>query len=257
MGDFFKELMGKMPEWFFAVAAILVLVGIAGILVWFVLGAYRYSREMGKDTKLQQLQESLQKERQYNKANEERASQLAGALAAIKPLINTLNKIRSFTDVEEVMYETVNLIRRATDNLASDIKFRAGEKHRCGLWIEQNRVLQLQFASAGFPTSYLNNRTLEVDRSIAGKSFRLKTIINEPDVTVNDEWQKNDQSTSKYKSLICIPVSTWGVLTIDGFHPMNDEVMMIGEVYATLLEGAFLEYVRTFEYLQSEQEDVI
>ncbi|MFB9327015.1 GAF domain-containing protein [Paenibacillus aurantiacus] len=256
MGDFFKELLDKMPGWFFACAAIIFLIGLGGIILWFVLGARRFSAEMGKDTKLQVLQESLSAEKENNRQNIERVSQLNGALAAINPLLDSLNKLRVMDPSQEKMYSAVNLIKRAIDTLANDVKSKAGERHRCGLWIESDRNLRLQAASSGFPNNYAQYRVLHVDRSLAGKSFRLGQILNIPDVTTQDEWQKNEQSTSKYKSLICVPINNWGVLTIDGLNPMSDECQLIGEVYATILEGAFNEYMSLLPSLHDDEEDV-
>ncbi|WP_342626548.1 GAF domain-containing protein [Brevibacillus massiliensis] len=143
-----------------------------------------------------------------------------------------------------MLAEVHNLFQRLVEALASDVKYRPGERHRCGLWIESGGELILLHASAGFPDHYLRNRRLDIERSIAGKSFRRGQTIVLDNVRENDDWEPNPESSSPYLALICIPIGRWGVLTVDALHPMKEHVKMICELYGCMIEGAMEEYMR-------------
>lgn len=251
MEGFFKVLMDRLPSWFFVCAAVLTLIGIGGILFWFINAARSYSKAMGKENRLQKLQEEFIFEKEQNKINEGKASQLKSAIINVRPFIFTINHIRSveYPSIDYKFFELKNLIQRVIDSLASDVKFKPGETHRVGLWIEDHETnkLVLRFASAGFPTSYIDVRELEINHSLAGKSFRRKKTILENDVMKNDEFKPSSDAPTKYKAVVCIPFHHWGVLTIDAFKPMDDEARSIGELYGSILELVFQEYLNTFQ----------
>lgn len=52
------------------------------------------------------------------------------------------------------------------------------------------------------------------------------------------------EQASSYTSLICIPVGSWGVITIDAKQPMGNGALLVGELYASIihsiLDEAFL-----------------
>jgi hypothetical protein len=138
------------------------------------------------------------------------------------------------------------------DTLSSDIKVNAGGRHRCAIWVLQDEELVLVYASSGFPKSHPGNRKLHIHRSTAGRCLRKRQLIHVDDVTQDDDWEPNHESKSPYKSLICVPVSTWVVLTVDGVHGMSREVELICELYGILFEGMFQEQLHTLQRLSGE-----
>lgn len=261
-----KDLLDKMPPWFYQVAGVVVLVALA-YFFWMSFSVVRnlksaISNVLGRDDRIKDLQEKLDAEKEVSRQSKTVSSQLSTALFNIRPYVETLNNIRTELDHELRMQEATGLMQRILDQLSSDIKFRAGERHRCGIWINEERILKLSFVSAGFPCNYRNFRTLDVDNSTAGKSFRKKQTLRIPDVSKDSDWEANPESKSDYKSIICIPLGAWGVLTIDGLEELSEECEMIAELYATIIEGSVQEHEHSFylrNYAQSLEinEDVV
>lgn len=244
MDKILEELLKSMPWWFYSISAILILIGMVATLWWLILGAKRFSDAIGRESRLSELQAQLNNQRDESRYYFNVASQLVLVMSNVQMLQNELNKLRqSYQDAEFVQLVARGLIQRCVESLSSDIKTLPGERHRCALWFEQDRILVPYFGSAGFPDHYINNRQLDLNRSIAGNCFRRKEEINVPDVTLDKDWSPNPDSNSPYKALICIPVSQQGVLTIDGQSPMNEQALLIGKLYNRIIEGALNEIV--------------
>jgi putative methionine-R-sulfoxide reductase with GAF domain len=227
-----------MPPWFFEACAIALILALCISLWWITLGAKRFSQAMGRENKLIKLQDDLRKTKDQNLEYQGTASQVTTAIVNSQSFIDSLNHIYGLEDPRDIRIKSVDLIQRIIEALASDVKSKPGDKHRCGLWVLDDDDFLLAFGSTGFPENYIGSRRLNVNWSVAGKSFRKGQTLSLPDVTKDDEWQRNADSNSAYTSLICIPIDPWGVLTVDGLNPMNDDVKNIGELYCSILTGA-------------------
>ncbi|MGG3281959.1 GAF domain-containing protein [Paenibacillus solani] len=236
-GDLVKAVIEKIPSWVFSIIGI----GIVALFFYvsFLLskGARKISSVLDKENNIKDMQEKIRSLEKENERFNGMSSQLSTAMENLTAHISTLDLIRvgSKSSVE-TRYMLTNLLAKMTDSLAADIKFSPGEKHRCGYWIfeNENRLLRLFQGSSGFPNGYINNRELSVDSSVAGRAYRLRKTVYEPNVEEAMEWSKNPDSLSRYKAIISIPVFPFGVLTIDAINPMMKETIEIGEAYAAL-----------------------
>jgi putative methionine-R-sulfoxide reductase with GAF domain len=249
MTDAIKALLAKEPTWFFNTAAIFLLAILVVFLYWAYRGAKNYAEAVNKENKLTRLLEernSLQQEKLLHKAITEQMSVV---------LENSTNFIKALNNYD--VNNTSNQIQTIIESLATDIKTVVGERHRCGFWVntdDNNQFLTLVNGSASFPNDYINNRTLDVNRSIAGRSYRKKETLLINDVINDADWVFSD-SPSSYSSLICVPVGPWGVITIDGKQEMTHNTVLIGRLYASIIEGLmnnFLIDLRSSEQQQLE-----
>lgn len=261
MGDFFKELLGKLPPLFFILASALILLFLAAILGYFLWGAKKFAEGVNKEDKIRSLQENYYLERDNAKKFEGVNAQFSTSMENIRSYIQAYKEIAMGSDqINTKISELENLIQRMIDTLAADVKFNNGEKHRCALWIasDESRTLSLSFFSSGFPPKY--SRKLELDRSIAGKSYRLEQTVYVEDVNKSDEWSRNPGSplnSNSYKSVLAFPLPEIGVLTIDGMKPISfEETRVIGELYASLFDmlvmSLFEFYATKYEALEPE-----
>jgi putative methionine-R-sulfoxide reductase with GAF domain len=224
----------------------LVLLG--AIAWWTGSGARRFWQTIGKEDKLIKLQEEIIDVKEKNQHNEDIASQVCTVIANAKNFLVSLNGLRKLENPDEVLQPADYLIQRVVEALSSDVKSSPGEQHRCGLWLdEENGELIMYKGSSGFPENYINQRKLDIDHSIAGKAYRKQQTVKKDDVQNDEDWEPNPDSNSKYSAIICIPISKWGVLTIDAKKPMNNEQMLIGELYSYVIEGAINEFMQSFE----------
>jgi len=98
--------------------------------------------------------------------------------------LDALNRLRNRPPTLDAFSELRDLLKDSVEGIAMDIKFQPGERHRCGLWWEEDGELVLRFASIGFPRRYLDGgRRLNLDRSTAGRAFRRCEAFNVPDVS--------------------------------------------------------------------------
>jgi hypothetical protein len=270
-GDFWKEMLGKFPDFFFVVAALIVLFILIVIGIWVSIGAKRFADSMGKENRLISLQEEMIKEKEENKINSDIASLLKTVIENTESHIHHLNRIKNQVESYSAQaLEYRQLIQQLINSLSNDIKFNPGERHRCGLWVEDedtgNKSLILVVGSTGFPPDYILNRVLNIDRSIAGNCFRKKQVIKRDNVLVDEDWEKNRHSNSNYTALICVPISDMGVLTIDALKPMKEEILCIAQIYARIIEIALSElsgaefheeYLNHLEVNQTEHDEAI
>jgi hypothetical protein len=256
MDGLLRGILDKLPAWFYSLSAVLFL---AVLIIFFsmtLFGASRITRAMhsimSRDRRIEQLHDRLHEAIRRAEQHDNAASQLATACGNLSPLLHQLNVLRSQMNLMARMNEIESLVQRCLDTLSSDIKVSAGGRHRCALWVQQEEELLLVFASSGFPKTHPGNRRLHIHRSIAGRCLRKRQLIHVDDVTEDDDWEPNYESKTPYRSLICIPVSTWAVLTVDGIHPMSHEVELLCELYGVLFEGILQEQVATVQRLAGE-----
>lgn len=256
VGDMFKEFLEKLYPWHFHVAGAIILAALALFFWYTFIGVNKFTRAVSSILEhhdhARKLQEELEQVKVDGSKHKMIADHVSRVIFNLKPFIDSLNEIRTMTQAYQRMIESSSLIQRVLDSLTSDMKTKSGEHHRCGIWMIEDDLLRLAVVSAGFPSSHRGNRTLSKDRSIAGRAFRTKQTQNIADVTNDTEWVRNDETRNHYLSLICVPLGDWGVLTIDGIEPMSLEGQHIGELYASVIQGAIQEYYMATSAYQSQ-----
>jgi len=244
--DALKVLLDKQPTWFFQVSSGILILILIALGYWAFLGSKRFAQGMNKENQLiELLKEQNELKTQVNE-HESISLQLATVLENTRSFMDSLNTYRKIDKLERNIAE--HLVQRVLEGLSSDIKSVIGEKHRCGLWLKTNREIDklvLVHASSGFPESYIQNRFLEINNSIAGRCFRKKESIFNNDVTTDSDWTPTTSSGS-YTALICVPVGVFGVITVDGKQHMHDNALLIAELYASICEGFFEEFTAQF-----------
>lgn len=256
MDKLFEAVVKMMPAWVFVVGGIIILIGLVGAVLFIWLGVKRFADGMNKENRMINIQSELIAEKENSKRNSGIASQLITAAENAEAFLRNLNEISASADYEANARDARFLIQRIVDALASDIKYRPGERHRCGVWAYdyERECLELMVASSGFPNYYIGERQLDIHRSVAGRSFRKKQVELIPNVNDDLDWEKNNQSNSAYTAMICIPINDLGVFTIDSIYPMSEEVARIGQLYARIIEGAFLVHYFAFQMIQQTAE---
>ncbi|ALS73739.1 hypothetical protein AUC31_00090 [Planococcus rifietoensis] len=237
-----------VPGWVINTISIILIILVIGITVFVWQGVQRYSQAMGRENRLISLQERVAELENDARIYKSKSLQLQNVTINTRSFINSLNKL-----IGNEQRDYYSLIQRIVEAVASDIKGSGSERHRCGYWNYNTNIkkLVLSNGSAGFPESYIGERELGIDESIAGRAFRKQQTLNLSDVTIDGDWSASD-SAGTYKALICIPIDSFGVLTIDAREPMDESVQNIGELYASIIEGAFYELIRDI----SRQDDL-
>ncbi|PKM80343.1 MAG: hypothetical protein CVU89_14095 [Firmicutes bacterium HGW-Firmicutes-14] len=134
-----------------------------------------------------------------------------------------------------------DLLRSITDRISADLKYSAGEIHRCAVWFPINNVtLGMVAASSGYADHYRNQRTLPIDGSIAGRCYRTKKSIYSSNINLDRDFKSNSSQTP-YNSLICVPLvfgnSCLGIITVDGkeVHAFVEEDVEAVETYGKIV----------------------
>ncbi|WP_225445415.1 GAF domain-containing protein [Paenibacillus arenosi] len=246
-----KVLLDKLPPWGYHLFAVVLAVG---LLFYFVRTMYinkKFSEMitdvLKRDERLQGYQEKMEQVQTDKLHSEQAAQQTISALRNMKPFLETLNDLRSTQDAYNVLTDTSFLMQRMLDMIAIDMKRKPGGHHRCGIWLYADQKLTLRFASAGFPKHYVGERQLHVDRSVAGRSYRKQSIIQCADVTRDEDWERNTDSKSPYQTLLCLPLGSYGVMTVDGIEPFSEASRLIGELYAEIATGVLAEHVQAYQ----------
>jgi hypothetical protein len=253
---FLKDILDHMYPWFYNAAGVVIVLALGTFFYFTFYGMNKFANAIKsvvhRDDRIKELQEKVDLFKDRSTNNEIIASQLSSVITKMTPFIESLNNLRTIDGYEHRISESLNLIHKVLESLSLDIKNKAGENHRCGIWMPDQDYLRLYFTSSGFPRTYVNNRILHRDRTIAGKCFRKKKTIHLDDVTLDNDWEISPEGKSNYKSLICIPIGVTGVLTIDGIKPMSQESVKLSELYCSVIEGALQEYFRAFNEKLSE-----
>ncbi|RLJ89905.1 GAF domain-containing protein [Planococcus citreus] len=247
MDQVIVEWFKIVPSWVVNIISIILIALVIGITVFVWQGVRRFSQAMGRENRLVSLQERVAELENDVRIYKSKSLQLQNVTINTRSFINSLNKL-----IGNEEGDSYSFIQRIVEAVASDIKGSGSERHRCGYWIYEHdtKKLTLHNGSAGFPESYIRKRHLGLDESIAGRAFRKQQTLNLSDVTTDGDWSASD-SAGTYKALICIPIDYFGVLTIDAREPMDESIQIIGELYASIIEGAFYEIIRDLS-----QEDI-
>lgn len=252
-----KEWMDRLPDWVFTLTSLVLLILICMIASTIHKTVKRYSDAIGREDKVSNLHEELAILKDESRIHKENSQQMLSVIIHTKTFFNA---IYSKSDVKEKDHFAI--LQRIVEALASDIKSSGLERHRCGFWIIENEdvpsesYLKLIIGSSGFPDDYINNRCLDINNSIAGRSYRKQESINIPDVKNDSDWEKSEK-TSKYKALICIPINGIGVLTIDAQDEMSDYLFEISQLYGSLMEATFYQMFNHLQVEDETEEDVI
>lgn len=244
MDKIITEWFKRLPDWAFTWSSVIFIALLIGISIMVWIAVKRYSDAIGRENRIITLQEKIVVHEKNATFHERNTSQLQNVLMNSRSFVNTLNKNR--IDNSEPNYDA--FIQRIVEAIASDIKSHGGERHRCGLWLEDQEegVLTLFFGSSGFPEHYIKSRQLNINDSIAGRAFRKKQVLKIDNVHEDSDWSMSDSSNS-YSALICIPVGPWGVITIDAKQPLDENAQLIGELYTSILEGSMNDISLSFE----------
>lgn len=248
MNNVLIELLDRLPAWSYHVFASIIAFGIFLFIIKVFSKDQKISNlidrslDLVNDQKLYYNQ--IDKLKEENRALKYEVTQFTSCINNVKEIYKTLLEAKLSSSRTENHHVTSDLLQRAIESLAYNIKSVSGDNHRVGIWSKHNEdELILIRASSGFPNDYVGQRKLELNRSIAGRCFRKGESINCPNVLADEDWVSNPQSSSQYKSLICIPLYGWGVLTIDAFQPLNDSCLIIGELYSSIINEIMLEYI--------------
>lgn len=261
MANVLVALIDKADLW---VINILVLTVGALIIVWVFSTLTVLKKNISSQATSDRLL-SLQEE--YNKVNSDciafrdKYNQSIAIKTGIKSTHAELKYLFSqFADRQDIQGQAYGILKLITDRLSTDLKFFAGEIHRCAVWLKiDDRNLGLHAASAGFPDNYRNHRALEIDRSVAGRCFRTRTSIYSPNVFNDRDFIHNPHSPHNYKSLICVPLVLgdvcFGVITIDGKeeNAFKTEDIETVEVYAEMAAMVYMmQIASTMPHIREE-----
>lgn len=245
MESLMKAMLDKLPPWSYQLFAVVIA---AGLVFYFIKTLYINKKftevvqeVLHREDRLQRLQEKVDILQQAGSITEHASQQMLSALRNMKPFADALNGLRGMGNPYAVLHESNFLLQRMLDMLAVDMKCSPGGHHRCGIWLYEAPMLTLQLASVGFPNHYVGHRQLHIDRSVAGRSFRKQVTIQCADVLKDDDWERNPESKSPYRSLICISLGSYGVLSMDGLEPFNESSAVIGELYGAIMTGILAE----------------
>lgn len=245
MESLMKAMLDKLPSWSYQLFAVVIA---AGLVFYFIKTLYINKRftevvheVLHREDRLQSLQVRVDELQTVGLKTEHASQQTLSALRNIKPFVETLNGLRALDDPYTVLHESAFLLQRMLDMLAVDMKCLPGGHHRCGIWVYEEPFVTLHMASAGFPKHYVDARRLHIDRSVVGRSFRKQMTVQSADVLKDEDWERNPDSKSPYRALICIPLGAFGALTIDGLEAFNESSAVIGELYAAVFTGIMTE----------------
>lgn len=245
------EIIKKLPEWSFHAVGVIICAALVAFIVKSIFFQRNYNSAINsvidKNTELNDMRNTNDAIKNDLSNSKTKTALLESWIKNIIPFTNNLNNIRLLENPIEILNESSEALQKMIDTLAADIKTSPGEQHRCAIWSKNDANLLLIVASLGFPRDYAGRRILELNRSTAGRCFRKKELINCSDVKSDEDWVQLPNARSKYSSLICIPIGTWGVLTIDGMKPLDENYVLIGELYASIIDGFMLEYYKAAE----------
>lgn len=147
-----------------------------------------------------------------------------------------------FSNGEDIRGQSEELLRLIIERLSTDLKFSAGESHRCAIWTPINdKQLGAVVASSGFSDYHRRYRALEIDGSTAGRCFRTKITIYSPRVREDRDFRHDSGHDHKHNSLICVPLCygdvCFGLITVDGIEEdsfLTEDVEVV-ETYAEIV----------------------
>lgn len=222
MEEAMVALIGKTSQW--VINIIMLAVGSAVIIwVWSAITVLKKNITVHATAdRLLTLQSEYNNLNGNNVLLKEKYNQSLAVQAGIKSISAELKYLfYQFADGMDIQGQAYGLLKLITDRISTDLKFSAGEIHRCAVWLDvDGKNLGIYAASAGFSDYYRKNRVLEIDRSAAGRCFRTRTSRYIPNVFKDEDFYHNPNYSHRYFSLICVPLILGdvclGVITVDG-----------------------------------------
>lgn len=245
MEGLLKEFLAVVPPWVhigIGIAVLALAIGLV-ILVWnSTRQTLNNANRAHIEKKLEERCSNLEKEKEKL---EYEVACLEGSLRSAKNYskfyVEAMNETKSEDHYKE-------LIQKIIESICNDIKMTPKSVHRSALWIyyeeEDSQLLQLYGASSGFAVNGINNKKLDVNDSIAGRSFRKRKIEVVNNVVEDPDWEYKENK--KYEAILCCPVGDYGVVTVDSKMQITDQLIAIVELYSILIEGIFDELQRVY-----------
>ncbi|QDI90667.1 GAF domain-containing protein [Salicibibacter halophilus] len=235
-----EAFLNHQPDWVYFLTGIIIVFGLITTFILIGRAAMKYTEKIDKELGFQKIQQELHDTKYQAAIHKDIALQTIHALRNAERFLEQLQQARRFTvQAEENLQTYENLIIRIVHALSSDIKFQPGEQHRSAVWIEESGQLVYFTGSNAFDDRD-GNQILPMNETIAGRSFRKKEIQLVPDVSADVDGMP--KSHNGYGAILCIPLSEWGVLTVDAHRAFQNEVMYICRIYARVIDLAFFEY---------------
>ncbi len=255
------ELVKKASPW--VVNVVLLSIG-AVIIIWVVSALRVLKKDISASSmadKLIQLQVKYHELSSGSNALQQKHGQtriiingLKSAYTEARFLFYLLSKNYEIRDQAE------ELMRLILEKLAAELKFDAGESHRCAIWTaSDSKTLISVIASSGFSDYYRRKRSLGIDTSVAGRCYRTKATIYLTDVQDDRDFRHHPGTPHKYKSLICVPLvfgeDCLGVVTVDGQEEsafIQEDVEII-EAYSEIIAMVIMMYIANAQSIAREE----
>ncbi|WP_342441148.1 GAF domain-containing protein [Lysinibacillus sp. FSL K6-0075] len=238
-----KSILEVVPGWSITILAIIIIIMVVGIaiLIWWTL--FKTVKVALKDNTEKSLKEDIRLLTDEKAILESHVARMENIVSHARSFTNSYNKL---INGESTSFEAV--IQRMIESLSNDIKMTPKNGHRSGFWLydeegEDGPCLKLLYGSSAFPDTYFGERRLGINNSVAGRSYRKNKIEQIDDVHNDPDWA-TENSTSKYQAILCIPISGYGVLTVDSNEAITEHIRIIVELYAVLIEGVFEAFQR-------------
>lgn len=248
------EIIDRLHPWVIngigiAIAGVLVF-GIGSILHTWKKVSEDFRNVISREDRLLKVTEQLDNEKTTRGQYENMAFQLQTAIDRLCHCMEEVQAFRSKLRSQEVdglgdvASEFRQLATRILENLATALKTRTEDNHRCGLWFVVSDGLLMVAATSGFPASYLYTRKLGLNDSVAGRAFRKKTEEVVQDIDQDPDYTRNPESKHNYKSLLCFPIAPYGVVTIDAKRPFDEAQISIARLYVRLISSLVVEFAQ-------------
>ncbi|MED4888565.1 hypothetical protein [Lysinibacillus fusiformis] len=253
MVDGFIKLVEGLTEPFKTIISIGVTLGALVIIYFLVVGAWKFSTAVNKESKVFDLSKdnsNLVKENEKIKKDLELSSASLESLntymyktnESIRTVYSELrssNKEEGESHINFFLNSTSEYIYEIVNLLASEVGFN--NRKRVSLWSldesEQQDCLKSIYRSSNFPYAKDQSIHLNINTSIAGRAFRTKQRQDVKDLTTDPDWERFSTKQT-YQSIIAFPIGDSRVLTIDYKSEPNDlelEFMQIAVNYLTLI----------------------
>ncbi|QQK80679.1 GAF domain-containing protein [Salicibibacter cibi] len=235
-----EYFLNQQPEWVYYITGIIIVLGLITTFILIGRAAMKYTEKIDKELGFQKIQQELYDTKYQAAIHKDISLQSIHALRNAERFLKQLQQARRFSVQSEENLQTYeNLIIRIVHALSSDIKFQPGEQHRSSVWIEESGQLVYFTGSNAFDDRD-ENQILPMNETIAGRCFRKKEIQLVPDVS--DDVDGMPKHHNGYGAILCLPLSEWGVLTVDAHRAFQEEMMYICRLYARVIDLAFFEY---------------
>ncbi len=259
--DALVELVKKASPW----VVNLFLLSIAAVILIWVFSALRVLKKdisvHSTADKLIELQGKYHELSSANSTLQQKHSQTRIVLDGLKSAYTEARYLFYLLSKDyDIREQAEELLRSILEKLAAELKFDAGESHRCAIWTTlDSTTLISSIASSGFSDYYRRRRELGIDKSIAGRCYRTKGTIYLPNIQDDRDFRHRPGLTHKYKSLICVPLvfgdDCLGVVTVDGKEENSffQEDIEIVQAYSEIIAMVIMMYIANTQAITREE----